>query len=145
MNKEERDVLIAEDDFDDYAFFELAVKEISISIGVRHAKDGEVLFEKLKEALPDLLFLDIEMPCKDGVSCLLEIRKNPRYNNMPVVMFTGHTKPSYVNKTYQNGANFFLLKPDTFPALVEKLRYIFSIEWKKHLYFPAKKEYVLAS
>ena len=138
-------MLLADDDLEDYQIFEAAIKEISAAIALRHAIDGDMLFEKLKEAIPDLLFLDIAMPCKDGVSCLLEIRKNPEYNAMPVVMFTAHNRASYIKATYQNGANFFLIKPNSFDELTEKLRYIFSMQWEKQLYFPSMKEYVLAS
>lgn len=144
-NQAGKDVLIAEDDLDDYYFFEEAIKEITISIGLRHAKDGQMLFEKLNEAIPDLLFLDIEMPCKNGVSCLLEIRKDPKYNQMPVVMFTAHNSQSYIKNTYQNGANFFLIKPASIQSLVEKLRNIFSMQWDKQLYFPSLNDYVLSS
>src|SRR5689334_8628528 len=104
---EDKDVMLADDDFDDFDIFETAVKEISESTVVRHAKDGGVLFVMLNEAIPDLLFLDITMPGKDGISCLLEIRKNPKFHNMPVIMFTGHKRSDYITNSYENGANFY--------------------------------------
>ena len=105
----------------------------------------EILFEKLKEAIPDLLFLDIEMPCKDGIACILEIRRDPRYNYMPVVMYTSHSNPRYISSSYQNGANYFLIKPSTVKALQEKLEIIFSRLRKEQLYFPTMHEFVLSS
>ena len=95
-NQKPNDVLLAEDDLDDLLQFELAIKEVSIPVYLRHAKDGEELFVRLKEAIPDLLFLDIEMPCKDGMACILEIRRNPEYNFMPVIMFTSHNRQSFI-------------------------------------------------
>lgn len=80
------DVILAEDDIDDVLIFDLAVKHIKISIHLRHAKDGDELFTLLKDAIPDLIFLDIHMPCKDGITCILEIRKNPDFHNVPVIM-----------------------------------------------------------
>jgi DNA-binding NarL/FixJ family response regulator len=134
---------LSEDDLDDLLQFELAIKEVSIPVYLRHAKDGEELFVRLKEAIPDLLFLDIEMPCKDGMACILEIRRNPEYNFMPVIMFTSHNRQSFIEESYQNGANYFLLKSSTVKALTEKLELILSKEWRKQLYFPPRNEYVL--
>lgn len=144
INPKPNDILLAEDDLDDYLHFELALKEISIPFYLRHAKDGEELFKKLREAIPDLLFLDIEMPCKDGIACILEIRRNPDYNFMPVIMFTSHEHKSYVNESYKNGANYFLVKPSTIKALAEKLQFVLSREWNKQIYFPPINEYVLS-
>ena len=101
------------------------------------------LFDRLKEAIPDLLFLEIEMPCKDGMACILEIRRNPEYNFMPVIMFTSHNRQSFIEESYQSGANYFLLKPSTEKALTEKLEFILSKEWRKQVYFPPRHEYVL--
>lgn len=140
---EAKDVLVAEDDMDDFLQFELAVKEITTSIYLRHAPDGELLFQQLKQAIPDLLFLDIEMPCKSGIDCILEIRRDPRYNYMPVIMFTSHDRQAYINQSYENGANYFLLKPSTVNALRQKLEMIFSRQWKHQFYFPPLHEFVL--
>ncbi|MCE3283402.1 MAG: response regulator, partial [Chitinophagaceae bacterium] len=85
---ERKDVMLAEDDHDDVVIFVTALNDTKIPCDFRHAKDGEALFVELKKAVPNLLFLDIQMPCKDGLSCILEIRKNRKYDRMPVVMFT---------------------------------------------------------
>ena len=145
INPRPNDILLAEDDLDDYMHFELAIKEISIPVYLRHAKDGEELFIKLKEAIPDLLFLDIEMPCKNGIACVLEIRRNPDYNFMPVIMFTSHERQSFIEESYKSGANYFLMKPSTVKALAEKLQFILSREWHTQMYFPPLNEYVLSN
>ena len=143
INPRPNDVLLADDDPDDLLQFELAIKDVSMPVYLRHAKDGEELFVRLKEAIPDLLFLDIEMPCKDGMACILEIRRNPEYNFMPVIMFTSHNRQSFIEESYQTGANYFLLKPATVKALTEKLEFILSKGWSKQMYFPSRDEFVL--
>ncbi|HTM92339.1 MAG TPA: response regulator [Flavisolibacter sp.] len=143
-NNPTKDVLVAEDDLDDFYHFELAVKDVSVPVSLRHATDGDVLFKKLKEAIPDLLFLDIEMPCKNGIACILEIRKDPTYNYMPVIMLTSHNHDKHIEQSYQNGANYYLLKPSTVKALRDKLEMIFSRQWKTELYFPPMNEFVLS-
>ncbi len=139
-----KDVLLAEDDLDDLLHFQIAIKGIEIPVVLRHAKDGEVLFALLKEAIPDILFLDIHMPCRNGVSCIMEIRQNRMYDNMPVIILTSHKHQSYVDLTYRTGANFYLIKPNTVYDLVEKLKMIFSVDWEKSMYYPPKSEYLIA-
>jgi CheY-like chemotaxis protein len=137
------DVVLAEDDMDDVMIFELAIKETRIAISLRHAADGDELFKILKEALPDIIFLDINMPCKDGVTCIVEIRKNPAYNHIPVIMYTSYYYNEKVDKTYEEGANFYLVKTNSVRDLAEHLKRIFSIEWKKYMYFPPKTQFIL--
>lgn len=138
-----KDILLADDDHDDYDYFDSALQVLAIPYELRHAEDGEMLFELLQQSVPDLLFLDIDMPCKDGVTCITEIRKNPSYNHMPVIMFSAHIHKEYIDKTYQNGANFYLVKSTSVRTLTDKLRKIFAVDWASQLYYPAKHEYVL--
>jgi len=141
--QEQTHVLLAEDDEDDVIFFKLAIGSIPILIKLRTAVDGEMLFVLLREELPDVIFLDINMPCKDGVACIVEIRKNSDYNNIPVIMYTSLKNSRYIDKCFESGANFYVTKSNTVAELAEKLKRIFSINWKEHLYYPAKSDFVL--
>ena len=143
-NSNTNDVLIADDDVDDYMMFEMAIQEIAVPVSLRHAKDGEMLFQKLKEAIPHLLFLDIQMPCKDGIACILEIRKDPRYNYLPVIMYTSFNHRPYIEDSYKNGANYYMIKPQTIKALREKLETIFEKQWHMQLYIPPMHEFVMS-
>src|SRR5690606_15435797 len=98
------------DDNDDVYIFKVAVEETTYPIIIRHAEDGEKLFTLLKEQVLDILFLDIQMPCKDGMACITEIRKDRKYDHMPVVMYSALTFGKYVDHCFENGANFFLPK-----------------------------------
>jgi CheY-like chemotaxis protein len=138
-----QDVLLAEDDVDDVLIFRLALNKIPIVISLRHAKDGDTLFELLSQRIPDIIFLDINMPCKDGVSCIGEIRRHSEYNNIPVIMYTSHRGARHIDECYSNGANFYILKGSTIAELAEKLKKIFSIDWKNYAYYPPKSEFVL--
>ena len=55
---------------------------------LRTAKDGVSCLELLKEDLPDLLILDLLMPRMDGWGVIREVRKDPRYANMPIMILT---------------------------------------------------------
>ncbi len=143
--QEPTNVLLAEDDQDDVIFFKMAVAAVPIVIKLRHAIDGEMLFLLLREELPDVIFLDINMPCKDGVACIVEIRKNSDYNNIPVIMYTSLKYSRYIDQCFESGANFYITKSDSVAELAEKLKRIFSINWKEHMYFPAKSDFVLGA
>src|SRR5690349_20065011 len=117
-----KDVILAEDDTDDVLVFELAAKESQIPMDIRHADDGEKLFTLLEEEVPDVLFLDIHMPCRDGVACIVEIRKKQEYDNLPVIMYTSHTTDKYINDCFRNGANLYMVKTKTIKELAENLK-----------------------
>jgi len=138
------DILLAEDDIDDVFSFELAMKEMPFSFILRNADNGDLLFVLLKERIPDILFLDILMPCKDGVACIIEIRKNRDYNHMPVIMYTAMNSEEYIESAYKNGANFYLLKSNSIHEITENLKKIFSIDWKNFMYYPPKQQFVLS-
>ena len=147
MGELAKHLLLAEDDQDDVVIFELAIKEVNkeykIPVYMRHAKDGEVLFILLKESIPDILFLDINLPCKDGLSCIREIRKNKRYDGLPVIMYTAHKHENKIEEAFRNGANYYVVKSNTVPELAEKLKKICSMDWKNYLHYPPRDQFVM--
>jgi CheY-like chemotaxis protein len=147
INQEENswDVVLAEDDKDDVLIFELAIEKARILINLRHAIDGDKLFLLLKEAIPDIIFLDINMPCKDGVTCISEIRQNPEYNHVPVIMYTSYNHSQKVEAAYKNGANFYLLKTESIVDLAENLKRIFTVEWKRYMYYPPINQFIVGN
>lgn len=145
LNKQEvkeKDIILAEDDRDEVLVFELALKEVPIPVDMRHAEDGEVLFKLLKNRIPDMLFLDVHMPCKNGISCIMEIRKNREYDNLPVIMYSADTSEQTIEQTFRNGANMYLTKTNTIRELVKKLLAIFSLDWA-YMHYPPRDQFVL--
>lgn len=139
------DVVLAEDDKDDVLIFELAVERARILINLRHAVDGDELFLLLKEAIPDIIFLDINIPCKDGVTCIAEIRQNPEFNHVPVIMYTSYNHSQKIEASYKNGANFYLLKTESIAELAENLKRIFTVEWKRYMYYPPINQFIVGN
>jgi DNA-binding response OmpR family regulator len=139
-----KDVLLAEDDHDDVDIFKTAAKGITIPIKLRVAHDGNALFVELKKAIPNMLFLDIHMPCKDGISCILQIRKNRKYDRMPVVMLSSNTHKDYIDKSYRYGANYYVIKPLSITAFTERIQHVLSREWDKEFLYPSREEFLLA-
>ena len=140
-----RNVFLAEDDEDDVLIFRLALHKLPIVIELKQASDGDMLLGLLRTEIPDIIFLDIKMRGKDGMASIVEIRKNSEYNHVPVIMYTSLKGDKYVDESYSNGANFYLLKANSISLLAEKLKMIFSIDWKSYNYYPPKAEFVLGA
>jgi DNA-binding response OmpR family regulator len=138
-------IVLAEDDIDDVFLFQLALNELKIAWKLNHADNGENLLALLKDLIPDIIFLDLNIPCKDGLSCLMEIRKNNAFDNVPVVLISGHTYSKYINDAFSNGANYYLIKANNLSRLVEYLKAIFSVDWKKVMYYPPINQFVIGN
>ncbi len=119
-------VLIADDDIDDQFFFNKALKEISISTKLTTVYDGEELMMYLSEnmeQLPDVLFLDINMPRKNGVECLAEIRQSKKLKHLFVVMFSTFYsryidyEQEMIEKVKEIGVDDFIRKPHDYGQL----------------------------
>ena len=64
--------------------------------------------------LPDILFLDLNMPRKNGFECLSEIKFNKKFSKLPVIMYSTSFDQGIVNLLYKNGAQYFIRKPSEF-------------------------------
>ena len=116
-------VLIADDDQDDWYFAALAFKEAGLDHQVDFVKDGVELMaylEKHPDALPDLILLDLNMPKKDGRVALQEMRADPRYQKLTVVIFS--TCISDEDKAFTAGATRHVTKPFDFSELVQTIK-----------------------
>lgn len=117
MSLNHLNILLADDDSDDCLFFKEALKESTLSTHLATVPDGEHLMHLLingSETLPDVLFLDLNMPRKNGFECLSEIKLNDKLKTLPVVVFSTSFEKEVVNLLYQNGAQYFIRKPPEF-------------------------------
>jgi CheY-like chemotaxis protein len=119
-------ILLADDDHDDRFFFSNALKEISVESHLTMVHDGAALMVYLSKnllCLPDVLFLDLSMPQKSGIECLVEIRNSPELKDLPVIMFStsfprdkGYEQ-SLIKMLMSLGANDFIRKPNSLAEL----------------------------
>lgn len=136
-------VLLAEDDDDDYLIFSLAVNELSVKVALKRAENGDILLKLLQENHPDLLFLDLLMPCKDGHQCIREIRANKAYDAIPIIVYTSLQDLRNIEFCYRAGSNLYAIKPSSFTDLKDILERILAINWKNMLYYPPLSQFVL--
>ena len=122
-------VVLAEDNLEHCFFFKKALREAAPSIQFTEVHDGGKLMELLKNYIPDLLFLDLDIPCRNGVQCIKELREDRAYNNLPIIVFTISSRQHTIQTTYGFGANLYFVKPDEYGLLVSSLHKILSMNW----------------
>src|SRR3954464_5328970 len=100
-------IVLAEDNLEQCFFFRRALKQIAPAIELTIVHDGEKLVQLLESFLPDLLFLDLAMPCKDGMQCIREIREDKNYDLLPIVVYTLSSHEGAIRTAYGFGANLY--------------------------------------
>ncbi len=124
-------ILMAEDDEDDRLLVKEAFAESNTLNDLRFVGDGLELIEYLANAvneptegqlpMPDLILLDLNMPRKDGREALQEIKQNPDWRRIPVVVMTTSRAEEDILRSYDSGASGYIPKPITFEALVSSV------------------------
>jgi CheY-like chemotaxis protein len=109
-------ILYAEDDPEDVDIFREAIKTIDESIACIIAKDGAEAIDALENSiiLPDIVFLDVNMPMVGGRDCLIHIKSNKMLRSIPVIMYTTSTRQHDMNDFKALGASDYIIKPNTF-------------------------------
>jgi CheY-like chemotaxis protein len=142
-----KSILLAEDSLEHCYFFKRAVKDINPEIIFTEVHDGDELMDLLESYIPDILFLDLNMPCRDGMKCIMEIRENSSYQHMPIVVFSISKEPASIQLAYELGANLYFIKPKGYSALLDALRSILQMDWSKpdlvREHYTEKKEYAV--
>lgn len=122
-------ILLAEDDEDDRMMFKDVIQQIDQSLNLQTVSDGCELLTHLENLIPDLLFLDLDMPIKNGLECLLSIKENRNLKNLPIVVVSSTTRPVNIQTAYEMGAHLFLIKPCAFNEYVATITSILQLDW----------------
>ncbi len=106
--------------------------------------DGEELMAYLFEnsgRLPHVLFLDINMPRKNGFECLKEIKQNEKLKDLPVVMFSTANSKDNISILFKTGANVYVRKPSNFLELVQVINHALPVA-TENIFSNGKLKYV---
>ncbi len=140
-------LLLADDDLDDCLIFREALEELPVSVDLQVVNDGQELMQflvKKTETLPTVLFLDINMPLKNGVECLAEIKNNENLRDLPVVIYSTSYDEKVINTLYNNGAWHYIRKPSEFSKIKEVLQKALSLISIESLGLqPVKENFIL--
>ena len=125
-------ILLVDDDEDDQLLFIDAIREIDKSIKCSVANDGleAILSLQTKSPVPDLIFLDLNMPKMNGYQCLAQIKNEMMFKEIPIVIYTTSRIESDRDRTLKMGASYFLTKPSDFSELIDELTRILELELK---------------
>jgi len=139
-----RNIFLAEDDADDRLFFEDALKEMAIPSQLTISNNGLELMSNLETLTahppPDVIFLDLNMPFKNGLECLKEIRETSKLKDIPVVIFSTTKNESTIAKTYSLGANCYCCKPNSHQLLIKTIESVLALDlWKQNQRLPRDK------
>ena len=141
-------VLLAEDDEDDRFFFKDAFTQIAIEAEITIVSDGVELMNYLKDNasnLPDIVFLDLNMPQKSGMECLAEIKNMPHLKLLPVVILSTSSAVKDIEKSFLLGANMYVKKPHLFNELKIILANVTITNWQVHANERTRDNFVFAS
>jgi CheY-like chemotaxis protein len=132
--KNNLNILLADDDADDRELFEEAITELNSKIKLLTLEDGIQLMNALnnEENIPDIVFLDMNMPLKSGKKCLEEIRNNPKYNSLFIIIYSTSSNPKDVEDAYNMDANLYIRKPNSYTELIEILKVVFSLNIQEY-------------
>jgi len=141
-------ILLADDDIDDCIFFKSALAELLLPTELTAVNDGEQLMDHLTNettVLPHVLFLDLNMPRKNGFECLLEIKKNEKLNHIPVIIFSTSFEKEVVNELHNNGAHYFIRKPTQFSKIKEIIQESLLLIVQEDITQPTRENFVLTA
>jgi CheY-like chemotaxis protein len=139
-------IVLADDDADDCVLFEDALREVSINAKLTTTNDGIKLMQFLQNTVPpapDVIFLDLNMPSKNGFECLDELKHEPRLKDIPVIIFSTSAQSEAINTTYQKGAHHYVCKPANFGLLKMAIQRVLSIDWTANQPQPPKEHFIL--
>lgn len=128
-------IILADDDEDDRLFFTDAFEELKMTTKVSTYDDGAYLMDYLNQEdaiLPNILFLDLNMPRKSGMECLKEIKENPRFNNIVIAIYSTSASEEDIENTFVKGANIYIKKPSSFKVLKKVLSNVVTTNWQYH-------------
>tara|TARA_R110002072_G_scaffold216381_1_gene373761 strand:+ start:164 stop:610 length:447 start_codon:yes stop_codon:yes gene_type:complete len=135
MNDNYINVVLADDDEDDRLFFTEAFEELKINTRVSTFNDGVFLmdyFNSKDAILPEVLFLDLNMPRKSGLDCLKELRANQKFKDIAIAIYSTSSSEEDVENTFVLGANIYIKKPSDFKSLKKVLADVVTLNWQYH-------------
>jgi CheY-like chemotaxis protein len=125
MDNHVLNIYLADDDDADQFLFKEALDEMQMKTRLTLADSGVHLLKLLDETLPsrpDIIFMDINMPCKNGFECLEELKQHTHLKEIPVVMLSSSCLAESERMALKLGASKYICKPNSFDALVREIR-----------------------
>ncbi len=124
-------IIITDDDNEDREIFIEAVSEQLLGARAGECENCISLLEKLEAetVLPDIIFLDLNMPGMNGKECLAKIRGSDKFRHIPIIIYSTSSALKHIDETYNLGASLYVTKPNEYGALKQMLTTVVNINW----------------
>lgn len=126
-------IVLADDDEDDRLFFKEAIEQLNLNSDLNLVENGNELMkylEDLNSPLPDLVFLDLNMPRKGGLECLREIRSSKKLKGLTVAIYSTSSSEEDIEECFVRGANIYINKPNNFESIKSVLFKVISTNYQ---------------
>lgn len=146
MNKEFLNVIVADDNENTLTFFKNIFKELKISIKVQCFNSGIPLMKYLNNeeaVIPEIVFMKYEIPGKNCIEWIEEVRENLKFNNMVIAVYSESIPENEVEDLFVKGGNVYIKKPETFEKLKKVLTEVITINWQYHTSGLNKENFIL--
>lgn len=113
-------IYLADDDKEDRMLFKEALDAIGMNAYIEDFDNGVTLMVNLlntTKPLPDVIYLDLNMPLMNGEECLNDIKDESRLSNIPIVIYSTYEDKTITDKLQKKGANLYIVKPNSFEKL----------------------------
>ena len=139
-------VILVDDDEDDRVMFAEVINKCGIDTELKLLSNGKELMEQLdnkERPLPDLIFLDLNMPVLNGSECLQLIRNKEHFDQINVAIYSTSKSQKHIEQTFIDGANIFITKPHSINKLHEVIKKVLSLNWQYHTSNLDRKNFLL--
>jgi CheY-like chemotaxis protein len=137
-------ILLADDDNADCLLFKEALEELPLSTQLTTVKNGEELIETITKKgnkLPDVIFLDLNMPRKSGFASLGQIKRSTELEDLRVIIFSTASDMETVKKVYRDAAHFYITKPADFSQLKRVIYEALTLITQKNVSLPVEENF----
>lgn len=136
-------ILMADDDKDEFYILQEAAEKTCEPLQISYVANWLELLRFVLKTLPDILFLDLNMPVKDGIECLQLLREDRNYDKVSIIIYSTSANKNDIDKAYTNGANYFILKPNALEDITNIVKKLCSIGKETLLSIPPREEFVI--
>lgn len=139
-------LLLADDDLDDCDFFRGALLDVPHPLSLTVVKNGVELMDFLLEETseqPDVIFLDLNMPRKNGIECVEEIKASNTLKHIPIIVFSTSLDKPVINKLYELGAHHYIQKPSEFSSLKRVIKKAVMLFSESYIQVPSRDQFII--
>lgn len=139
-------VYLADDDDADCLLFKEALAELPVTVNLTVLDDGQQLLDLLTKKgnqLPDVLFLDLNMPRKNGFASLGQIKRDEKLYDLPVIVFSTANNQEKVKDVFRDAAHYYIRKPAKFSELKEVIYKALELIAEGNLKLPKEENFML--